>query len=34
MDVPEAQLEVTEHGLVVGNEGWFVVDARYDGRLD
>jgi uncharacterized cupin superfamily protein len=28
MDVPEAQLEATEHGLVARNEGWFVVNAR------
>ena len=28
MDVPEAQLEETEHGLVVKGDGWFVVNAR------
>lgn len=26
--VPEAQLVVTEHGLVPSGEGWFVVNAR------
>jgi len=26
--VPEARLEVTEHGLAPGGEGWFVVNAR------
>jgi uncharacterized cupin superfamily protein len=29
--VPEAKLQETEHGLVAGGEGWFVVNAR-DGR--
>lgn len=28
MDVPEAQLEETEHGLVCKSGGWFVVNAR------
>src|SRR5438067_436967 len=26
--VPEAPLERTEHGLVPGGEGWFVLNAR------
>jgi uncharacterized cupin superfamily protein len=26
--VPEAPLEPTEHGLVPGGDGWFVLDAR------
>jgi uncharacterized cupin superfamily protein len=26
--VPEAQFESTEHGLVPGGEGWFVLNAR------
>ena len=26
--VPEAPLERTEHGLVAGGSGWFVVNAR------
>ncbi len=28
MDVPEAQLEETGHGLVYQGDGWFVVNAR------
>src|ERR1041385_2331922 len=28
MDVPEAQLEETEHGLVYKGDGWFVVNAE------
>jgi mannose-6-phosphate isomerase-like protein (cupin superfamily) len=28
MDVPEAQLEQTEHGLVYKGDGWFVVNAE------
>jgi hypothetical protein len=28
MDVPEAQLEETEHGLVYKGDGWFVVNAQ------
>jgi uncharacterized cupin superfamily protein len=28
VDVPEARLEETEHGLVPKGEGWFVVNAR------
>lgn len=28
MDVPEAPIELTEHGLVCKGEGWFVVNAR------
>ncbi len=28
MDVPEAPLERTEHGLVCKGDGWFVVNAR------
>src|SRR5205807_9167742 len=28
MDVPEAQLEETEHGLIVKGDGWFLVNAR------
>jgi uncharacterized cupin superfamily protein len=28
VDVPEAQLEETEHGLVPKGKGWFVVNAR------
>jgi uncharacterized cupin superfamily protein len=28
VDVPEAPLERTEHGLVCKDEGWFVVNAR------
>ena len=26
--VPEAPLEQTEHGLVPGGDGWFVLNAR------
>ena len=26
--VPEAPLEQTEHGLVAGESGWFVLNAR------
>ena len=28
MDVPEAPVELTEHGLVCQGDGWFVVNAR------
>ena len=28
MDVPEAPVEPTEHGLVCKSDGWFVVNAR------
>jgi hypothetical protein len=28
VDVPDAQLEETEHGLVCKKDAWFVVNAR------